>query len=571
MKRFLSGLLILVLALSFLPAIPMTTHAASESDLTFQLNSDGESYSLTSCDPSASGELRIPDTYKNKPVTIIWEGAFCECTSLSKINIPASVGRICGQAFSHCTSIWVDENNPNYSSDTVGALMDKAGITLIQVPANITDAYTIPDGVRTIDYFAFTDDCNFTAIKVPLSVREFKGFPSENLTDVYYAGTRAQWLGIAKSDRWEDVFYNLTIHYESHLCVFKNYISNNDATCLEDGTETAKCEKCDNTDTRSAENSRLGHSFIDYKSDNNATCLEDGTKTAKCDRCAATDMVTDTGSKLGHSFTNYISNNDATCLEDGTKTAKCNRCDEIDTLVAVDSKLGHIFINYISNNDATYDADGTKTAQCDRCDVTDTVADPGSRLLRNGWVEEGGKWCYYENNVKITNAWREDSAGWCYLGADGYCVTNSWQRDSIGWCYLDAEGRMVYNQWVKDSVGWCYIGAEGYMVTNKWVRDSQGWCYVGADGYCLTNAWMKDSIGWCYLDAEGRMVYNKWVADSKGWCYVGADGYMVTNAWARDSIGWYWMGSDGYAIQNTSKRIDGKTYYFNASGVCTNP
>jgi hypothetical protein len=31
------------------------------------------------------------------------------------------------------------------------------------------------------------------------------------------------------------------------------------------------------------------------------------------------------------------------------------------------------------------------------------------------------------------------------------------------------------------------------------------------------------------------------------------------------------MGADGYAIKNTSKVIDGKRYYFNASGLCTNP
>lgn len=46
----------------------------------------------------------------------------------------------------------------------------------------------------------------------------------------------------------------------------------------------------------------MDHSFTDYVSDGNATCTEDGSKTAKCDRCEATNTVTDTGSALGHSY-----------------------------------------------------------------------------------------------------------------------------------------------------------------------------------------------------------------------------------------------------------------------------
>ena len=43
---------------------------------------------------------------------------------------------------------------------------------------------------------------------------------------------------------------------------------------------------------------KLGHSFKKYVSDNNATTEKDGTKTAKCERCNATDTITDVGSKL---------------------------------------------------------------------------------------------------------------------------------------------------------------------------------------------------------------------------------------------------------------------------------
>ncbi|MBE5851840.1 MAG: SH3 domain-containing protein [Lachnospiraceae bacterium] len=42
---------------------------------------------------------------------------------------------------------------------------------------------------------------------------------------------------------------------------FSNYVSNEDATYEADGTETAKCSNCDETDTRTAEGSMLTYSF----------------------------------------------------------------------------------------------------------------------------------------------------------------------------------------------------------------------------------------------------------------------------------------------------------------------
>lgn len=105
------------------------------------------------------------------------------------------------------------------------------------------------------------------------------------------------------------------------------------ATCTGKGVRTYTCSS--SSHTRTEDIPALNHSFAgqEYVSDNNATCEQDGTKTAKCVRygeggCMATDTVTDTDSKLGHLFEDYISNNDATYARDGTKTAKCVRYDQ---------------------------------------------------------------------------------------------------------------------------------------------------------------------------------------------------------------------------------------------------
>ncbi len=208
--------------------------------------------------------------------------------------------------------------------------------------------------------------------------------------------------------------------YENYVsplgCSYTNYISNDDATCLKDGTETATCDNgCGKTQTRTATDSALGHSFTNYIPDGNATCLEDGTETATCDNgCDKTQTRTATDSALGHSFTNYISNDDATCLEDGTETAtcdnadcnekhtrtakksafghdfsvylgeympanclynrydtyKCSNCERTSIIEIKDTALGHSFTNYISNGEATCLEDGTETAHCDNAYCT---------------------------------------------------------------------------------------------------------------------------------------------------------------------------------------------------------
>lgn len=52
-----------------------------------------------------------------------------------------------------------------------------------------------------------------------------------------------------------------TIKATGHL--FENYISNDDATYEADGTETAKCNYCDEIDTRTAEGSMLSYTYED--------------------------------------------------------------------------------------------------------------------------------------------------------------------------------------------------------------------------------------------------------------------------------------------------------------------
>ena len=112
---------------------------------------------------------------------------------------------------------------------------------------------------------------------------------------------------------------------------------------------------------------KYGHSFTNYVSDNNATCTKDGTKTAKCDRCEATDTVSNPGSKKSHQWGAYQSDHNATCTKDGTKTAKCNNCTATNTISDPGSKTGHKWGKWNTISEATVFTEEVQNHICTVC------------------------------------------------------------------------------------------------------------------------------------------------------------------------------------------------------------
>ena len=97
------------------------------------------------------------------------------------------------------------------------------------------------------------------------------------------------------------------------------------ATCTEKGTTTytATCGTASETTTRQ-DVPALGHSFTNYVYNGDATCDGDGTETAKCDRCDATDTI--------------VASNTAHCalhLVDGAQV--CPICGKVDGKAALNA------------------------------------------------------------------------------------------------------------------------------------------------------------------------------------------------------------------------------------------
>ncbi len=106
----------------------------------------------------------------------------------------------------------------------------------------------------------------------------------------------------------------------------------------------------------------LGHNY-EYVSDNNATCTEDGTKHEVCERCNTKgETVIDVGSKLGHDLTEKTILSQQSCTQDGISVQACKRCSEI--TATTESAYGH------------FDNDGD--GKCDECKVVLEVILPDS-------------------------------------------------------------------------------------------------------------------------------------------------------------------------------------------------
>ena len=106
-------------------------------------------------------------------VTGIYDEAFEDCTKITSIILPKSVTRIGMLPFSNCTGltdITVDKNNTCYSS-VDGVLFDKEITKLISYPSGSANTnYIIPEGVKSIELFAFSGCVNLEIVTLPKSM-----------------------------------------------------------------------------------------------------------------------------------------------------------------------------------------------------------------------------------------------------------------------------------------------------------------------------------------------------------------------------------------------------------------
>ena len=143
--------------------------------------------------------------------------AFTGCTSLKSLSIPASVAEIGKYPARSCTSlqeITVASGNRYYTSQN-GALYTKDMKTLIQYPGGRTGGVVIPQGVETLNLDSISCP-GMTSILLPVSLKLIASaafYGCDHLTDVYYAGTKAQWALVDNKGSMNEALNQAKIHY----------------------------------------------------------------------------------------------------------------------------------------------------------------------------------------------------------------------------------------------------------------------------------------------------------------------------------------------------------------------
>lgn len=92
--------------------------------------------------------------------------AFYECNNLSEINIPSTCTTIGSNAFASCknlSAINVDESNSAYKSVN-GIVFSSDGTELVKYPDGKDSFYKVPDSVKSIADYAFSENPNITEL-----------------------------------------------------------------------------------------------------------------------------------------------------------------------------------------------------------------------------------------------------------------------------------------------------------------------------------------------------------------------------------------------------------------------
>ena len=193
MKKLFSLILSFVLVISIIfsnhcietcfDSLFVKANAFDVSCLSFELNEDYQSYSVSDCKSTAEGDVIIPSVYDELPVTAILEYAFSYCEGIKSVTIPDSVSSIGSGAFYGCSNLVFVDIVGEITEICESTFSDCVSLTSISFPETLTtignsafDSCTslvsinLPDSVTFLDEFAFYQCTELTSIHFPESL-----------------------------------------------------------------------------------------------------------------------------------------------------------------------------------------------------------------------------------------------------------------------------------------------------------------------------------------------------------------------------------------------------------------
>ena len=120
---------------------------------------------IMSCPDDKEGEIEIPATIKNYPVTKVNAAAFSASASITKVALPGTIINIGNNAFYGCTKL-AEINIPEGITYIADSAFAYSGLT----------SAVLPDGILTIGGSAFRNCTKLTTVHIPEGVTNIYGY-----------------------------------------------------------------------------------------------------------------------------------------------------------------------------------------------------------------------------------------------------------------------------------------------------------------------------------------------------------------------------------------------------------
>ncbi|WP_448915237.1 leucine-rich repeat protein, partial [Eubacterium ramulus] len=321
--------------------------------------------------------------------------AFDYCDKLNSIYIPQGITYMKKNSNKNLLFFNVDINNEMYSS-VDGVLFNKEKTRLIAYPSGRTGAYTIPNGVISVDNGAFWNSGNLSSIYIPEEVVDMGRYPFWSCTKLkslyicspqivqdfsnpfngskYYGDTSIilpstitninpyiiENFGQAEKIIDNNITYTA---YSNHVHEWQLESISESVECQKDGGEIYLCDKCAVRNTKVIPAHDLGEWTVSKE----ASCIESGEKVRKCSRCDYSE--TEEIEATGHDYEAVITA--PTCTEKGYTTYTCKVCGDSYVAEEVEA-LGHDLGEWTVSKEASCIESGEKVRKCSRCDYSET-------------------------------------------------------------------------------------------------------------------------------------------------------------------------------------------------------
>ena len=204
------------------------TYAIPGTNIVLTYNVYNGRASIYSCNREASGVCVVPEKINGYTVTSIGMFGFEDCSNLTQVVLPKTVAGMGDESPStsfyrmpNLTRIDVEEGGVYSSIDGVlyykNSSMSAASLEIVPMGKRIQQL-TIPDTVSMFDEESFSNCSGIQSLAIPTSVTTIKNgafFECQDIGDVYYAGSEAQWNAISIGSSFNTALTNANIHFNS--------------------------------------------------------------------------------------------------------------------------------------------------------------------------------------------------------------------------------------------------------------------------------------------------------------------------------------------------------------------